>query len=107
MATLLNMTIDSIILGLKSLPKYPDKIFITGGGFNNKNLIKKLSVKSKLEIKDLNQFDPLFSTNFVEAELMAYLSARSIYNLPITYPKTTGVKTPLTGGKTYCPTKIL
>ena len=28
MATLLDMTIDTIILGLKSLPKYPNKIFI-------------------------------------------------------------------------------
>ena len=84
MATLLDMTIDTIILGLKSLPKYPNKIFITVGGFNNKNLIKKLSIKKKLEIKDLNQFDPLFSTNFVEAELMAYLSTRSITpQLPI------------------------
>ena len=45
---------------------------------------------------DLN-FDP----DFVEAELIAYLSARSIYKLPITFPTTTGVKTDCCGGNLY------
>ena len=38
---------------------------------------------------------------YIESELIAYLSARSIYNLPITFPSTTGVLRPLSGGKLY------
>jgi len=37
--------------------------------------------------------------DFVEAEAMAFLAARSIRGLPITFPGTTGVPWPLTGGR--------
>ena len=37
--------------------------------------------------------------DYIEAELIAYLSARSIYKLPFTFPSTTGVSKPLSGGK--------
>ena len=34
----------------------------------------------------------------VEAEAWAYLAVRALYGLPITYPGTTGVAQPMTGG---------
>ena len=39
--------------------------------------------------------------DYIESELIAYLSARSIYNLPITFPSTTGVSKPSSGGNLY------
>ena len=39
--------------------------------------------------------------DYLEAELIAYLSARSLYKLPITFPSTTGVVKPLSGGKLF------
>ena len=39
--------------------------------------------------------------DYIESELIAYLSARSIYNLPITFPSTTGVLQPISGGNLY------
>ena len=39
--------------------------------------------------------------DFVESEMIAFLACRSILSFPITFPKTTGVKKPLTGG-TIC-----
>ncbi|MGZ5915588.1 MAG: anhydro-N-acetylmuramic acid kinase, partial [Hyphomicrobium sp.] len=36
--------------------------------------------------------------DFIEAEAWAYLAVRSVLGLPITYPDTTGVARPLTGG---------
>ena len=39
--------------------------------------------------------------DFIEAELIAFLSARSVYNLPFTFPSTTGVSIPSSGGKLY------
>ena len=41
--------------------------------------------------------------NFMESELMAYLAARSIKNLPITFPMTTGVYKPMSCGKITLP----
>jgi len=35
----------------------------------------------------------------IEAEAFAYLAARTARGLPISFPKTTGVDRPLTGGR--------
>jgi anhydro-N-acetylmuramic acid kinase len=39
-----------------------------------------------------------FDGDAVEAEAWAYMAVRSLKGLPITFPGTTGVATPLTGG---------
>ena len=39
----------------------------------------------------------------MEAEAWAYLAVRSLKGLPITFPGTTGVPRPLTGGASSCP----
>jgi len=39
-----------------------------------------------------------FDGDSVEAEAWAYLAVRSLAGLPITFPGTTGVAAPLTGG---------
>ena len=39
-----------------------------------------------------------WSADALEAQAFAYLAVRSLRNLPITFPGTTGVATPLTGG---------
>ena len=37
----------------------------------------------------------------IEAYAFGYLSVRKLLNLPITFPKTTGVKKPLTAGQLF------
>ena len=37
----------------------------------------------------------------IEAHAFAYLSVRKLLNLPITFPKTTGIKKPLTAGQIF------
>ena len=39
----------------------------------------------------------------IEAELISFLSARSILGLPFTFSTTTGVKKPCCGGKIFKP----
>jgi anhydro-N-acetylmuramic acid kinase len=36
--------------------------------------------------------------DFIEAEAWAYMAVRSVLGLPITFPETTGVAAPMTGG---------
>ena len=101
MATLAEFTIESILLSIKFLPNKPKNIIITGGGYKNNYLIKSLRKRLKIKIfkeKDLNN---IISFDYIESELIAYLSARSIYNLPFTFPSTTGVSKPCSGGKLY------
>ena len=37
--------------------------------------------------------------DFVESQAFGYLAIRSFLGLPISFPKTTGCKKPITGGK--------
>lgn len=97
LSTLSEFTARTIVLGLKKLPKSPKNIVITGGGMHNKNLIKRLKKLSNLKIYTTNNL--LFDGNFIEAELIAFLSARVLNSLPNTFPSTTGVNKPLVGGK--------
>ena len=101
MATLLELTKYSIINSVKSLPKKINSLYLCGGGSKNKFLFAKIKDKfDNILIKnDLCNLEP----NFIEAEMIAFLSARSYYNLPITFPNTTGVKIPLSGGKLVKP----
>ena len=99
MATLLWLTVESIAKGLKLLPKTVKSILITGGGYRNIYLMDCL--REKLKLKIFNEEDIGGKFEYVESELIAYLSARSIYNLPFTFPSTTGVCKPLSGGKLF------
>ena len=44
-----------------------------------------------------------FSSQYVEAEAFAYLAIRCLRGLPITFPTTTGINMPMSGGKIYNP----
>ena len=99
MATLADFTVETIVTSFDFLPKKVQQIIITGGGYRNINLINRL--RDRLKIKILNEKQLGINFDYIESELIAYLSARSIYNLPITFPTTTGVSKPSSGGKIY------
>lgn len=99
MATLAELTIESIVSSFKFLPHKVNSILITGGGYRNIHLMNRL--EDRLRLKITNEKKLGIDFDYIESELIAYLSARSIYNLPITFPTTTGVLSPLSGGKLY------
>ncbi|OUU21536.1 MAG: anhydro-N-acetylmuramic acid kinase, partial [Candidatus Endolissoclinum sp. TMED37] len=96
MATLAELTVETIVTSLEFLPKKVENIIITGGGYRNIHLVDRLKDKLKIEIFNEKQIGLNF--DYIEAELIAYLSARSIYKLPFTFPSTTGVSKPSSGG---------
>ena len=99
MSTLLEFSLEAIVSSLEFLPKKINSILITGGGYRNTYLMKRLS--NKLKIKILTEKELNINFDYIEAELIAYLSARSIYNLPLTFPSTTGVLKATSGGMVY------
>lgn len=99
MSTLLEFSVEAIVSNLKFLPKKINNVLISGGGYRNTYLMKRLS--NKLKIRILTEKEININFDYIEAELIAYLSARSIYNLPFTFPSTTGVLKASSGGILY------
>ena len=82
------------------LPELPKKIVICGKGALNPTLIRFIRQRiSDIEVSvSKNEDLPLETIN---AEICAFLSARTIYGLPITFPSTTGISESMTGGEIY------
>ena len=98
-STLSHFTVDCINLSLNFLPSYPKSIIISGGGYKNNYIMNLLRKKNKSKFYGKNEIN--IDTNFIESELIAFLSARSFYNLPITFKSTTGTKLNVSGGKIF------
>lgn len=99
MATLAAFTIDSIIQSILTLPTKPKVIYLMGGGINNKTIIN--GIKSKFDNNVIVSKDVGINGEMVEAELVAYLAVRRLYNLPSSFPETTGVKKPICLGDLF------
>ena len=79
LSTLIEITVNTIQLGLKFLPRKVNNAIIVGGGVHNEYLIKRL--REELNCNVFTSQDLNLNTNFIEAELIAYLSARKMRNL--------------------------
>lgn len=95
-ATLTAFTASSIARGLEHLPTRPARAMICGGGARNKNLMRQLSAGLPCPVISTEAFG--WSVDAMEAQAFAYLAARRLKDLPITFPATTGVAKPLPGG---------
>lgn len=99
MATLLEFTTESIAISIEKLPKKVKNIIISGGGYKNLHLIS--SLEKRLKSSFLKETDLKLEFDYIESELIAFLAARSIYKLPYTFPSTTGILKPSSGGNLY------
>ncbi|MFM7084133.1 MAG: anhydro-N-acetylmuramic acid kinase [Hyphomicrobium sp.] len=100
-ATLTAFTCEAIAKAQEYLPESP-KIWITcGGGRKNSFLIKKLSERVSGSVLVAENFG--LDGDSVEAEAWGYLAVRALKGLPITFPGTTGVDKPLSGGVVCVP----
>lgn len=99
-ATLTAFTADAVALAVASLPQAPEIWIICGGGSHNSTLMAALRDR----LGDCRAADELgLRGDFIEAEAMGFLAARSINGLPLTFPGTTGIAQPLTGGHLWQP----
>ncbi len=95
-ATLTAFTAGAVGRGLDRLPERPVRLVVCGGGRRNPAMMDALLVRAGVE--------PVLAEaagwrgDAVEAECFAYLAARSVRGLPISFPTTTGVPRAMTGG---------
>ena len=74
------------------------KIILCGGGRKNKTLIDRIKKHFGNEVKFETTDDYGVDGDFVESQAFAFLAVRSFFKLPISFPNTTGCKSPSTGG---------
>lgn len=104
-ATLAAFTAHAIARSIKSLPngEILSKIVISGGGANNPVIMHYLQEYLGEDIRLLVSDKLGWNMQYMEAELIAYLAIRAYLGLHLSMPKTTGVKTPATGGDIFIP----
>ncbi len=98
-ATLVAFTTKAIVRSLKYLPDSPKRWLVTGGGRHNSFMMDELS--RRLRTKVIPVEDVGWNGDALEAQAFAFLAVRSILNLPLSFPNTTGVVTELSGGDFY------
>jgi len=97
MATLTALTAESLALGLRLCPPGPRSVILAGGGAANPALVAMIRRAVPAAVTTMEEHG--LNSGLIEAELMAFLAMRSRRGLPISFPETTGVATPLTGGR--------
>jgi anhydro-N-acetylmuramic acid kinase len=96
-ATLTAFTAAGIARIVPLLPKPPRSWIVVGGGARNLTMMRMLS--ERLAPATVESGDALgWSGDAIEAQAFGFLAARSLKGLPLSYPATTGVPMPMTGG---------
>jgi anhydro-N-acetylmuramic acid kinase len=96
-ATLAVFTIESVARGIELLPVRPVRILVTGGGRHNPTFMTGMADHLNLPVQPVEAVG--WNGDVLEAQAFAYMAVRSRQGLPISFPMTTGVKAPLTGGR--------
>jgi anhydro-N-acetylmuramic acid kinase len=96
-ATLTALTAAAVARVVPHLPKPPRTWVLTGGGAHNPTLLRMLSERLKpARVETAGAVG--WSADALEAQAFAYLAVRTLKQLPITFPTTTGAPRPMTGG---------
>jgi anhydro-N-acetylmuramic acid kinase len=96
-ATLVAFTAETIAHALRQVPGRPKRLIAAGGGTKNPVVMAEIARRTGLAIEPAESLG--WSADAMEAQAFAYLAVRSRAGLPLTFPTTTGVPRPMTGGR--------
>lgn len=96
-ATLAAFTAETICRALALLPVGLKRLLVTGGGRRNPVLMRMIAERTHVRT------DPVEAVGWhgdaLEAQAFAWLAVRHLYGLALSWPETTGVSKPQTGGR--------
>lgn len=95
-ATLAAFSAAAIGRAVEQFPEPPALWIVSGGGRHNATLMHMIREQAGAPVQPAEAYE--IDGDAVEAEAWAFLAVRSRLGLPITFPGTTGVAHPLTGG---------
>lgn len=96
-ATLTAFAAQAVALGVARCSEQPKEIVVCGGGRHNPALLD--AIRQCVGVPVSTAEDKGWRGDAIEAEAFAFLAARCRLGLPISFPGTTGVAAPMTGGR--------
>lgn len=96
-ATLTAFSAHAVAQSLSQLPEMPERLIACGGGRHNPTLMRMLAEVVPCQVLTAEQV--CWRGDSIEAEAFAFLAARTLRGLPISWPKTTGAPEPMSGGR--------
>ena len=100
-ATLVAFMAEAARVGFEHAPSPPAEVIVCGGGRHNPQIMKALAERLPILVNTAE--DHGWRGDAIEAEAIAFLAARNLRGLPISFPATTGVAEPLAGGRIVRP----
>ncbi|HVI51552.1 MAG TPA: anhydro-N-acetylmuramic acid kinase [Candidatus Sulfotelmatobacter sp.] len=95
-ATLTAFTVASVVVAAGHFPKRPKRWLVCGGGRRNPRIMAGLEAVLEAPVRPVDGEG--WDGDALEAQAFAFLAVRSLRGLPLSFPGTTGVPTPLAGG---------
>ncbi|HEX8484910.1 anhydro-N-acetylmuramic acid kinase [Sphingomonas sp.] len=95
-ATLTAFTAATVALALDHVPARPVRLLVAGGGRHNATMLAMIAARTGLTAQPTDVLG--WNGDAIEAEGFAYMAVRRLKGLPISFPGTTGVPEPMTGG---------
>ncbi|HVT52300.1 MAG TPA: anhydro-N-acetylmuramic acid kinase [Dongiaceae bacterium] len=95
-ATLTAITAATVAAGIRHLPSKPARWLVCGGGRHNPVLMDALRARLAVSVEPIEAAG--WDGDVIEAQAFAFMAVRSLRGLPISFPGTTGVEQPQTGG---------
>jgi anhydro-N-acetylmuramic acid kinase len=102
-ATFAAFTAAAIALEARRLPSMPREWVVVGGGRLNTYLLDELRQRLAGPVRVAEDIG--WNGAAIEAQAFAYLAVRSLRQLPLSWPSTTGVSKPVTGGVRWNPAR--
>ena len=98
-ATLAAFTVAAVAAGVAHLPAPPRRWLVTGGGRHNETLLAGLAHALGVPVAPVEAVG--WDGDALEAQAFAWLAVRALDGQPLSWPGTTGVPVPRTGGRFF------
>ena len=96
-ATLTAFSAAAAAYALRAFDDPPSHMILCGGGRHNPRLVSELKNRCACDVKTAEDVGWLGDS--IEAQAFAFLAVRTLRKLPISWPGTTNVRKPMTGGQ--------
>jgi anhydro-N-acetylmuramic acid kinase len=98
-ATLVELTVRSVLLALERFVTNVDEVFVCGGGVHNHYLLERLRAHTTIPVQGTERLG--LAPDWVEACAFAWLAHQTLEGLPGNIPSVTGAKHPVVLGGIY------